>query len=147
MFHGTLKYESQLLDELPMVYGTAILDFCLLMTDSDRYASVLSIAMLIYSFVVTYLYVTIGDPLIHQIGYSLLVVITVFSPIYHLRKLKGEGFDTARLKKIYYAGIVAYFGGFAFWQVDIFQCEFLRATRSLTYPTFLRPFLEFHSYW
>ena len=29
LFHMTLKYEMQLLDEIPMIYGTSVIGYCL----------------------------------------------------------------------------------------------------------------------
>jgi dihydroceramidase len=29
LFHATLKYEMQLMDEVPMIYGTAVIGYCI----------------------------------------------------------------------------------------------------------------------
>ena len=39
MFHATLRYEMQLMDEVPMIYGTAVIGYCVYQVTTSKLSS------------------------------------------------------------------------------------------------------------
>ena len=58
MFHMTLLYEMQLLDELPMVWGSSYMVYCLYKVQIEPHQKTpkMAFAMILYSMTVTVVY-------------------------------------------------------------------------------------------
>ena len=140
LFHMTLLYPMQLLDELPMVYafGLELYAFYDILVsayqlDSDskskhtdpKLPSRLSvfISIAIYCFLVTYIYINIiPDPIFHQIAFGFLVGLCL-GIAYKLLKIY-------QLSKKLYALIFKYLiFGFVFWNLDNNFCGQLKNYR------------------
>ncbi|KAM4684330.1 alkaline ceramidase 3 isoform 1-T1 [Amazona ochrocephala] len=67
-FHMTLKYEMQLLDELPMIYSCCVFVYCLY--ECFKYKNTVNYPLLFllitYSFVVSIVYLNLKEPVFHQ---------------------------------------------------------------------------------
>ncbi|XP_072582070.1 alkaline ceramidase 3 isoform X2 [Vulpes vulpes] len=67
-FHMTLKYEMQLLDELPMIYSCCIFVYCMFecfkMKNSVNYH--LLFILVLFSLIVTTVYLKVKEPIFHQ---------------------------------------------------------------------------------
>ncbi|XP_045149125.1 alkaline ceramidase 3 isoform X2 [Echinops telfairi] len=83
-FHMTLKYEMQLLDELPMIYSCCIFVYCMFecfkMKNSINYH--LLFTLVLFSLIVTIVYLKVKEPVFHQVMYGMLVFTLVLRSIY-----------------------------------------------------------------
>ncbi|KAJ3044388.1 Alkaline ceramidase 3 [Rhizophlyctis rosea] len=147
-FHGTLTYEMQLADELPMIYGTCILVFCTLqMFPPHKFVRSMIITLIFYSIFVTAVYVHLRDPVFHQVSYAILVAITALVPIAHMRRLSKLVPGVGRtLVTLYVVSLGSYLFGFLLWNIENFHCDTFRAWRErVGYPW--RVVAELHAWW
>jgi len=144
-FHGTLTYEAQLLDELPMIYGTCIFVYCVLQSRKKPTYKWLTPILVCYALGVTFVYLRWRHPLFHQIAYAFLVVIInigfVFNILYlrSLIKFRLKRLDNERERKsiaphivairFFCVSLLSYIAGFAAWNVDNQFCEEIRSLR------------------
>ncbi|KAI9357311.1 alkaline ceramidase 3 [Zopfochytrium polystomum] len=159
LFHGTLWYETQLMDELPMIYSACILDYCLLNAFQDRFKTLSGIVLSLYAVTVTVVYLYVRNPVFHELSYALLVAFMVVMPVIQIRYLKQLHADEARRAKrlklvsrtdrlwlIYAYSVVSFMSGFLVWNVENQFCETFRTFRQdVGYP--LRVVSELHSWW
>lgn len=171
MFHMTLLYPMQLLDELPMIYGSAILifaqhDLILSVNEFEHGASkalrpVAALALALYSALVTFVYLSVWkNPLFHEAAYGLMVFVLVAQSLVLIRRLKSS-------KRIYLTSLAYYALGFTFWNLDNNICSTLKASRDWLDSTLgvsgapgdlrsmlfnsgvilLKSLFEFHAWW
>ncbi|KAJ1532544.1 Alkaline ceramidase 3, partial [Cladochytrium tenue] len=96
-FHATLKFESQMMDELPMIYGTCFFTFFITQTFGDRHKIATAIFLFLYGVAVTAVYLYNRNPVFHEVAYGLLVASNVFLPPLQIRHVRaGLGFGAAR---------------------------------------------------
>ncbi|KAJ3076376.1 Alkaline ceramidase 3 [Podochytrium sp. JEL0797] len=146
LFHSTLWFETQMMDELPMIYGTCVLVFSQLRVfpSTNTHNTLLASALFIYSLLVTAMYLHLNNPIFHELCYALLIAIIILLPPFQFRHFKPSKRHT--MWNLYWFGIVSFLGGFVLWNIDNTCCEFLRAFRqTVGYP--LRVFFEFHVWW
>ncbi len=69
LFHATLKYETQLMDEVPMIYGTAVIGYCVyqLREPAGRPNWGLVAFLAAYCLLFTVVYLVFKDPYIHEV--------------------------------------------------------------------------------
>ncbi|CAJ0918679.1 unnamed protein product [Ranitomeya imitator] len=74
-FHMTLQYEMQLLDELPMIYSCSVFVYCLYECFKFRnsYNYLLLVLLMLFSVIVTTVYLQWKEPVFHQVMYGVLV--------------------------------------------------------------------------
>jgi dihydroceramidase len=140
-FHGTLLYQMQLLDELPMIWGSAFLIYALIEVDGSKnqHNVKLSLSLFIYCLIVTVVYLTINEPVFHECAYALMVLTMVF---YSLRIIRNY----AHSLHLFILSIALYGTGFIIWNLDNIFCDKIRSARSeVGYP--LKPLLQGHSWW
>ncbi|XP_039251628.2 alkaline ceramidase 3-like [Styela clava] len=141
LFHMTLKYEMQLLDELPMIYGTALLIYTLHHTTSNsKYSSNSDIVIPVsYCLTASVVYVTMRNPILHQTFYGLLVFLLI-----------GKSVQTCNQQPriIPYAAIsfCLYLIGFILWNVDNICCNSVRLMRYNVDPGY-EPVTQLHAWW
>ncbi|XP_071798724.1 alkaline ceramidase 3-like isoform X1 [Asterias amurensis] len=142
-FHMTLLYESQLFDELPMIWGTCILLYSFFETDSKPNSPnyKLMVILLLYAVSVTGIYTLTKDPVIHQAAYGGLVLMTVCRGTYCFYYSEQE--FSPRLLLL---SICLYLLAFLLWNIDNAFCDQLKYMRSFI-PTPLDVFLQLHAYW
>lgn len=140
-FHMTLLYEMQLMDELPMVWGTLASTYTLFDINSGESEVNWKLASLLigYGSIISVVYLTIQDPVFHQATYGLLVAAS-FAYSYHLARRKYFQ------KRWFVLSICLYLFGFAVWNVDNVFCSELRRTREAL-PSILSPFTQLHAWW
>uniref|UniRef100_A0A669PY38 Alkaline ceramidase n=1 Tax=Phasianus colchicus TaxID=9054 RepID=A0A669PY38_PHACC len=141
-FHMTLKYEMQLLDELPMIYSCCVFVYCLY--ECFKYKNTVNYPMIFilitYSFIVSIVYLKLKQPVFHQIMYGTLVSVIVLRSVYIVLWvypwLRGLG----------YTSLTVFLMGFFLWNVDNIFCEKLRALREKM-PPVLGAVTQFHAWW
>ncbi|XP_064455690.1 alkaline ceramidase 3-like [Ornithodoros turicata] len=140
-FHMTLWFEMQLLDELPMVWGTLILVYTLaeMSKPAKQRNRFLMVALVLYGSVITAVYLTIKIPIFHQVAYGFLVAVTFLISF----KLAWQRLFDVRLFAV--AGL-SYLIGFFVWNIDNVYCNELSNARTRL-PGVLLPLTQFHALW
>lgn len=141
-FHMTLKYEMQLLDELPMIYSCCIFVYCMFecfkMKSSVNYH--LLFTLVLFSLIVTMVYLKVKEPIFHQVMYGMLVFTLVVRSIYIVTWvypwLRGLG----------YTSLGVFLLGFLFWNIDNIFCDSLRNFRKKV-PPIIGVTTQFHAWW
>ncbi len=141
-FHGTLRFELQMLDELPMLYTVIVLVYALVEDEKQRkYGRWFPWALFAYGVVATYLCAfTRGQAqfLAFQLSFGSL---ELFS-IYRAYRLFRRSTDPV-VRRLFRRGIGLYAAALIAWFVDIRFCGFV----SVTLPRlgFANP--ELHAVW
>lgn len=157
LFHMTLKFEAQLLDELPMIWASSFMAWSMLDQTLffGRPVNRYILPIFIFAIVtwITVAYVANGDPVFHQVAYASIMVVSILHAIYimvHPRSPLNVS-DSARRRRsearfLEQAGTVLFLIGFGIWNVDNIFCGYLRAAReAIGYPFAL--LLEGHGWW
>ncbi|KAG9768705.1 putative alkaline dihydroceramidase Ydc1, partial [Aureobasidium melanogenum] len=85
MFHSTLKYPWQLVDELNMIYTTCLMAYASLSYSRSSQVQVgLGVFFVLFCAFITVYYHYIQDPTFHQTVYAALTVFIVFRSIYSM---------------------------------------------------------------
>lgn len=147
LFHMTLKYEYQLLDELPMIYATCIPLWSVFSEDKSQSMSwAIGWSIVIGSNLLTAIYLHFKDPTIHQVAYALInVLIIIRSHLLTLKYVKNEA-DRKRLFKIMVSGVATFLTGYFLWNLDVHFCSsWIGIRRVLGIP--LGFLFELHGWW
>lgn len=147
LFHMTLKYEYQLLDELPMIYATCIPLWSVFSEDKSQSMSwAIGWSIVIGSNLLTAIYLHFKDPTIHQVAYALInVLIIIRSHLLTLKYVKNEP-DRKRLFKIMVSGVATFLTGYFLWNLDVHFCSsWIGIRRVLGIP--LGFLFELHGWW
>jgi len=165
LFHTTLKYPMQLVDELSMIYTTCLMCYAVFsFSRSTRFRAILAIALILLSVFITLYYHYLQDPVFHQNAYAILTATVLFRMMYvmefklrpSLRKRNDrvhsheeDERDRKILKTMWIMiayGLGIFLGGFVIWVLDNKYCLLLRTwRREVGLPWgFL---LECHGWW
>jgi dihydroceramidase len=124
LFHMTLKYEFQLMDELPMVYATCIPVWSVLSEGSSKKRSVsIGAGVLFGANVLTAVYLYFKDPTIHQVAYALLNVLVVGQSVILTKKHVHDEVAKKRLFRCMSLGITIFLSGYFLWNLDVHFCS------------------------
>lgn len=165
MFHATLQYPWQLVDELNMIYTTALMVHVSLSFDrTAKTQVVLGISLILLCVGITFYYHHLQDPVFHQTVYAAMTIFIVFRSGWLMETSlrpyfrNGKGHPTTKaedardreiLKKMWFFvayGLTVFLSGFALWGVDNVYCGTLRRwRRQVGLPWGL--FLEGHGWW
>lgn len=126
-FHQTLLYEMQLLDELPMIYGSALTVYCVFR--NLKSSKMLRWAMILYCIGITFVYVNLKVPIIQHAAFGIMMVGSIVKMI-NERDRRFE--NTHHLLTM---GILASLIGFTFWNIDNIFCTQLRQVRNIIIET------------
>ncbi|XP_075210938.1 alkaline ceramidase [Lycorma delicatula] len=146
-FHMTLLYEMQLFDELPMVWGTCILVYCVSEVRSkpnkNRFFSNGLLALLLTAFASSFtaVYLLWPQPLLQHASYGVLVIISF---ILEIRLLRIQPCSVC--KQLFIMAISTYLFGFFLWNIDNIFCPKLQFLRSSVSPV-IGPFTQLHAWW
>ncbi|KAF7507232.1 hypothetical protein GJ744_010790 [Endocarpon pusillum] len=153
-FHTTLKYSTQLLDELAMIYTTCIMFYSIF---SYRRATstkvVIALSVFLLAMFITLYYHYLKNPLFHQNMFALLTAIVFFKSIYTmevtLRQAREDQRDLAILRRMWQmlsVGLASVGLGFLIWNLDNAFCPILRRwRREVGLPWGI--LLEGHGWW
>jgi dihydroceramidase len=155
-FHATLLYSTQLLDELPMIYTSALLTYCVFETSPShlkpRFRILLPWSLFAMVAWITAVYLRNGNPVFHQSAYAAIQILSTLRVIYLLTNTSSPLTSAAgkarkrEITRLYLFGAVIFLTGFAVWNVDNIFCAHLRAARQYVgYPWAV--LLEGHGWW
>jgi len=83
LFHSTLKYPMQLVDELSMIYTTCIMCYATFTYGHGMaYSVVMGISLLSCAVFITGYYHYVQDPAFHQVSYALLTAVVLLRSMY-----------------------------------------------------------------
>jgi dihydroceramidase len=139
LFHGTLQYHWQLMDELPMIYGAAQQVYC--MTPNRLVLAIL--VTICSSFTYSYVFVH-RNAVIHELLFAGLELAFVIAYLARLPKLHEKRRREAQ--KLLAGGVLFNILGAVFWILDNNICRQLILGKQLLGNT-LSVFLEFHAWW
>ncbi|KAL9055335.1 MAG: hypothetical protein Q9162_003642 [Coniocarpon cinnabarinum] len=159
LFHSTLKYPMQLVDELSMIYTTCISCYSSFTYKRSRvYALAVALALSGLAVFITGYYHYLQDPTFHQRMYALLTATVLFRGFYvmesnlrpgravraskppfdkpgllsPMERARLDARDRAILNRMWsmvFYGLTVFLGGFAIWQLDNVYCGTIRRWR------------------
>ncbi|KAG5285137.1 hypothetical protein AALO_G00034510 [Alosa alosa] len=141
-FHMTLKYEMQLLDELPMIYSCCVFVYCIYECFKQENAiNYLPISLLLlFSISVSLVYLQWKEPIFHQVMYGALVACLVLRCVFIVTWVYPW------LRPLCYVSLGFFLLGFLLWNIDNLLCGSLRASRQ-TLPPGVGVVTQFHAWW
>lgn len=147
LFHMTLRYEYQLLDELPMIYATCVpywivFSFGKSTAQSIRIGAEVSIA----AAALTAVYLHYRNPTIHQAGYAVLNVLIILKSVSLTLKHVHDPAAKKNLWRTLVGGVGTFLLGYALWNLDIHLCTTWRSARRVVGMP-LGFLLEGHGWW
>ncbi|KAI1104133.1 putative alkaline phytoceramidase [Jackrogersella minutella] len=167
LFHASLKYPMQLVDELAMIYTTCFICFATFSyARSARFSACLGVSLISLAWFITARYYKTKDPQFHQDAYAILTAIVVFSnmwimervlrPALKKREESRRGTRTPRLPTtneminqmwvMVATGLSVFLGGYLIWNLDNMYCTTVRGWRhQLQLPWAI--LLEGHAWW
>ncbi|RAL58580.1 hypothetical protein DID88_003940 [Monilinia fructigena] len=131
LFHSTLKYPMQLVDELSMIYTTCLMCYATFSFSQSRiFRQVLAFSLVFLSVFITLYYHYLQDPDFHQNAFALLTTIVLFRSIAfprtpdttHSERVANEKRQHNILKEMWLMvglGLSIFLGGFGIWSLDI----------------------------
>ncbi|KAI5783568.1 ceramidase [Geopyxis carbonaria] len=142
VFHATLKYECQLIDELAMLYATALVLYAVFSTLLPPVTLGISLSGMMGS--ITYINAhTGGESLLHRVAFGAMIVTVGLRCMYLMTHFPDH---RDNLRVICTVGSISFVSGFGLWLTDVFACETLLAWRDVVgWP--LGAVLELHGWW
>ncbi|QLG74938.1 hypothetical protein HG535_0H02650 [Zygotorulaspora mrakii] len=158
LFHMTLQYHYQLLDEMPMIYATCIPTWSILCETKDTLTGKgqssplnrqISIAIAITTIVslLSWIYLVFKIPEIHQTVYGFITVLVVIMSGFLTYKYVDDKVAKKSLYQCMTIGIVTFLAGFISWNLDNLFCSFWIHVRRSYLELPLGVFLELHAWW
>ncbi|KAM9897872.1 hypothetical protein OXX79_006635 [Metschnikowia pulcherrima] len=130
LFHMTLRYEYQLLDELPMIYATCIPFWSVFSELKDKRGSfVVGVTTFFAANLLTWVYLSFKDPTIHQTAYGLMNAAIIVRSYRLTKHHVPDKKSAALLNRTMVTGVSIFALGYILWNMDIHLCEYARATR------------------
>ncbi|CAH2350963.1 alkaline ceramidase Ypc1p [[Candida] railenensis] len=130
LFHMTLQYRFQLLDELPMIYATCI-PFWSVFSEfrTPRESVFVGIGIFLAANTLTCVYLYFKDPTIHQVSYAILNAGIIFQSINLTQKHVKDDKARKELYSVMITGVWTFLLGYFLWNLDIHFCSTVRSTR------------------
>uniref|UniRef100_A0A1B6JD68 Alkaline ceramidase n=1 Tax=Homalodisca liturata TaxID=320908 RepID=A0A1B6JD68_9HEMI len=145
-FHMTLLYEMQLFDELPMVYGSLFLLYCLIeapkAANKEFFSNKPLFAFLLtFAVIFTLIYLVWPQPWFQHSSYGVIVLGSFGMKAKIIREKKCR-----ICKRICLTSISLYLFAFFLWNVDKLFCSSLENVRQKA-PTGVGPVTQLHAWW
>ncbi|KAI0695621.1 alkaline phytoceramidase [Cytidiella melzeri] len=160
IFHATLRYSAQLMDELPMIYVASYCSAVLFDTQpghgTDNTQSRIIIALLVaFNVVFTWTYAVYRNPIYHQVVFASIMFLLAFrthhilsnsNPTAASAKYRIPQQDKRATGTIFLAGALTFAFGFLIWNLDNIYCNNVTEWKhSVGWPAAF--VLEGHSWW
>ncbi|KAH3681437.1 hypothetical protein WICPIJ_007594 [Wickerhamomyces pijperi] len=146
LFHMTLKYEYQLLDELPMIYATCIPFWSVFSEGAVDYSTVIALGVAFGANLLTAIYLYFKDPTIHQVAYALLNLFIILKANSLVDAHVQNARDKSLLRWTMFKGVGTFLLGYFLWNCDVHLCNLwihIRRTVGMPYGFFF----ELHAWW
>ncbi|XP_022103257.1 alkaline ceramidase 3-like isoform X2 [Acanthaster planci] len=129
-FHMSLLYETQLLDEIPMIWGTCVLVYLFFENNSKPNSRnyVLVVFLVLYATLITGIYVLVINPVFHQVAFTLLVLAALVRGGYCFFYLKMECSPA-----LFLLSVLLFVSGGVLWLLDNGLCMHLSYHSRLRY--------------
>lgn len=167
LFHMTLKYHFQLLDELPMIYAMCVPCWSLITeliatftgptknkhsngqanTLSSVKQVVIASLILLTASTVTVVYLIVKNATIHQAFFGCLIGVVAFSSAYMVMTFVKDPQHKKNLHNSMMMGAIFFMSGYAVWLMDIHLCKLWRFIRREYLLLPLGLLLELHGWW
>lgn len=149
LFHSTLWYSMQLVDELSMINTTLVMWFATFThRRSNAFSLIFGILLIAILGLVTGVYHYLGDPVFHQNVYTLLTVTVLARSWYlvHMEVKDVSPVDYKRMRDMVLMGLLSVGSAFTLWNLDTMYCsKLIQWRRQMGMPWgFL---LEGHGLW
>lgn len=130
LFHMTLQYHFQLLDELPMIYATCI-PFWSVFSEfrSGTDSLMIAIGIFMSANLLTIIYLYVKDPTLHQAAYGFLNFLIIFKSYNLTGKYVKDAKSRSELNKTMILGVGLFLFGYFLWNLDIHLCSSVRQLR------------------
>ncbi|KAK9729379.1 hypothetical protein K7432_000344 [Basidiobolus ranarum] len=149
LFHGTLKYETQMLDEVPMCWAAAMLFYCLIRNKYPNIGAWFPILLGAYTAIVTAI-VSLNSGkvqfyLFHFTFASLELADILF--MFHIYRTKRQ--ESATIKWLFESGLGMYVSAMLIWFTDFNFCKYLNShvAQALGNITVVAFNPQFHAVW
>ena len=150
MFHMTMKFEMQLLDEIPMLWCGSYMVYCLYTsryscwTDGARVAGIVIASNCLAA---TILYMLNKNPIFFQSMFSIMVISGVLTSI-HINYKQYSVLGT----KLSFSAVVFTFVGFLIWNIDNMYCAQVTQIREKIFREndvlkYFSPLTQLHGWW
>ena len=159
LFHTTLRYEMQLLDELPMLYGMSQALYCALDLHPGWARLITATSLIASNVVFTWYYIFINNtPTSQQVQFAIVMVLLMGVYVHkairirHSRQARHQSathHNSTLALKLFGLSFFLIILGFGFWLFENENCDQLNLYKSKipSYLKFMRIFLEFHAIW
>ncbi|WVR06243.1 hypothetical protein IAU60_003273 [Kwoniella sp. DSM 27419] len=147
-FHMSLRWEWQLMDELPMIYLVSYAAYLVLETSLRHNAGFTYLGpavMLAWDVFVTVSYIYLPNPVYHQVAFAIIILTTTARTAQLAARLPAGHPVRGKIGRTMARGVVTFALGFAIWNIDNVFCDRLRVIRGFIGP--LGVFTEGHAYW
>ncbi|KAK8858479.1 hypothetical protein IAR55_002706 [Kwoniella newhampshirensis] len=147
-FHASLKWEWQLMDELPMIYVVSLAGYFVLDTNpgwEPRFGLWGPLVLLAWDIFVTVSYTYLPNPVYHQVAFAIIILSTTFRTVYLIYKFPSSSPLRGMMGRTMAFGVATFVLGFAIWNVDNIFCDQLRKIREIV--GFWGFLVEGHAYW
>ncbi|ORZ41422.1 ceramidase [Catenaria anguillulae PL171] len=156
LFHGSLQYHMQLLDEVPMLIGSAMFIYCCITPARSRPPTWAALALVLYPSITTGMYITNRIPEFFQYAYTLEVVLITGLAIWNLRYFPSASASQSaeaglvsqkQGRSMFLLSLTSYVTATCFWVADNLLCysHLVPIKEQLGWP--LRVVFEFHGWW
>ncbi|KAJ2665624.1 alkaline ceramidase ydc1 [Coemansia sp. RSA 1200] len=147
-FHATLKYTTQLLDELPMLYVCTLAFYSLVEIEKKTHHGLklpIALAALQTLITLTYLF-WLQNPVFHQVVFGVTASGAALFSYKRINNARVSSDARRVLVRLFMLGHICMFSGFFVWNLDNIFCQRLRSYRAyLGMP--LDALLQLHGWW
>ncbi|KAL1960951.1 hypothetical protein VTO42DRAFT_4839 [Malbranchea cinnamomea] len=147
MYHASLKYALQLVDDLSMLLGAGIMFHYVLTINSGAKArfNLFVVITLVLSLAV-WAHIQLGDSALHQVVFGSMVVTVGVKTFVLMRQLVSDRAMRSKLRKLGKAGYLTLIAAYGLWLIDVFACSYLRKLRRVVGLP-LAWIFELHGWW
>jgi len=148
LFHGTLTWNSQLADELPMLWGDAAFLYALTphkfrQTQSQQLMLATGLTLLVV--LISAIYIYTRNAVFFESSYGVgAILITIRCATWSNYNKDNQATQVAR--RLIFIGTLSFLTGFFFWNLDNTFCKELRQMRKVV-GWFFAPLFQYHALW